>query len=169
MKGLTVFLAFAAMMLGCQSEMSLSKFIALNENKPGFKSFTISSNVLKIRDGETDPDIKQALDNIKSIQLLIYNSEDRTVEEKDSYAAQAIDIVKGERYESMMEIVKDGQAFYISAKKKGDKFQEIVLLGSGEEAFFLGRIIGEIEEEKGIKLMQAIDFSQMAQGISLDF
>ena len=168
MKGLTVFLVFAAMMISCQSEMSLSKFIALNENKPGFKSFTISSNALKIRVGETDPELKEALDNIKTIQLLVYNSEDRTVEEMNGYAKQATDVVKGERYESMMEIVKDGQAFYISARKKGDKFQEIVLLGSGEDAFFLGRIMGEMEVDKGIKLMQAIDFSQMAQGISLD-
>lgn len=165
-----MFLVFAAIVIGCQSDMSLSKFIALNENKPGFKSFTISSNALKLRQGEADENLRETLDKITTIQLLLYNSEDRPDGEFEALSGQAIGIVRGNNYESMMEMVKEGQAFYVSAKKSGDNFQEIVLLGSGEDALFLGRILGDLRTEEGLKLMQAIDFSQLPSGMgSIDF
>jgi hypothetical protein len=170
MKKLLILSAFAATLFGCQSEMSLSKFVALNENQPGFKSFTLSSNALKTREQETDEELKRTLDKITTIQLLLYNSEDRPAGELETLTKQALGILRGNEYESMMEIIKEGQAFHVSAKKSGEKFREIVIFGSEGDAFFLGRILGEIKAEDGVKLMQSIDFSQITMGMgSKDF
>lgn len=161
----TLFTALMAVLFSCQMDKSLSGFIASNENEPGFKSFTVSSNALKLREEETDDEVRKTLSEISSIQLLVYSIEDRPADELSRKTNEVLEILKGKNYESMMEVTNEGQSFRLSARKSGGKFKEIILFGGGVESFFVGRIMGDLDEEKGLKLLQAIDFSQIGQGI----
>jgi hypothetical protein len=133
--------------------------------KEGYTTVSISKELFSMfAEMETDdPDmleVKQMMDELDGIKVLMYEAETATDPELASFKSEVAKIqVQG--YTELMVVKQTGEEVKFLSMKKGDKIGELLLLINGEKEAGFVTITGLIDMKTIGKLSKAMNFEGM--------
>ncbi|WP_124980645.1 DUF4252 domain-containing protein [Nonlabens xiamenensis] len=143
----TIFLALALLgVMSCESDPAptLQSYIVESDEKDGFISTSIPKGILGIDGSEMSSESQAAFESVKKINVLAFplNENNKATYEKES--AELNDILKSERYKTLMTHNRDGVKAKFLYEGDADSIDEIIVFGTSDEmGMGIARIIGD--------------------------
>lgn len=161
---ITVLMILGVQMIFAQNSAALSLYDKYG-GKEGYTTVSISKELFSMfAEMETDdPDmleVKQMMDELDGIKVLMYEAEDASDAELASFKSEVAKIqVQG--YTELMVVKEKGEEVKFLSMKKGDKIGELLLLINGEKEAGFVTITGLIDMKTVGKLSKAMNFEGM--------
>lgn len=138
-------LPLLALMMSCNSEPSLQKYMVKNSESGNFIAIDFGSDILKFSQNELNSDEKEALRAFKKINILTFkkNADNEALYTKEKTEVQ--DILKSStKYEKLLSFGKGSEGVSVYCLGKEDTFDEFVIFGNQKETgFAIVRILGK--------------------------
>jgi hypothetical protein len=133
--------------------------------KEGYTTVSISKELFSMfAEMETDdPDmleVKQMMDELDGIKVLMYEAEDAADAELARFKSE-VEKIQVQGYTELMVVKQTGEEVKFLSMKKGDKIGELLLLINGEKEAGFVTITGLIDMKTIGKLSKAMNFEGM--------
>jgi hypothetical protein len=143
---LALITAFFAVMLltSCNSEPSLQKYFVENSEKKDFLALDISSSILNTDKTKLNAEQKTALQSFDKMNIIAFKVNDKNKNAYDIESAKVSEILKGEKYQELMKVGSGKDAASVSYVGDEDHIGEFVLFAKKKEnGFAVVRILGK--------------------------
>ena len=156
-----VSVAFISLLISCNSEPSLQKYIVDNKENGAFVSVDLPSNILKLKNGEVSEDVEKTLKTIQKVNFLALQLTDSTKELYTLEKEKVKTIVKNPMYKQLVKVHKGKGDLTINYLGDETNIDEVVIFGSeNSKGFAIIRVLGEN--------MNPADIAKMTKDIQLD-
>ncbi|QJP35596.1 DUF4252 domain-containing protein [Nonlabens sp. Ci31] len=152
-------LAATAALTSCDSDPTLQSYIVDSGEKEGFISTSIPKTILGIDDSKLSEDAQKAYNSVSKVNILVYPKTDKNVVTFEKESAQLNNILKGEKYKTLMTHNQDGMKAKFLYQGDKDSIDEIIVFGTSDDmGMGVARILGKDMNLSGMmKMMKELE------------
>ena len=147
----------ALLLVSCNSEPSLQKyFVEKSENKD-FIALDVSSSILNTDKTKLTAEQKTALQSFDKMNVIAFKVNDKNRDSYEAESAKVSQILKGEKYQELMKVGSGKDAASVSFVGDEDHIGEFVLFAKKKEnGFAVVRILGKDMNPNNILTMLSV-------------
>jgi hypothetical protein len=145
------------LLLSCNSEPSLQKYIVDNSQKKSFVVLDVAPSIINVDKAKLTPEQKTALESFDKMNILAFKLDEKNKAEYDAESKKLAQILKGDEYQELMKVGSGKDGASISFIGDEDNIDEFILFGKkSDNGFAVVRIIGDDMNPNNIMNMISI-------------
>ena len=162
-----VTLVFLALIISCNTEPSLQKYIVDNKENPAFISVDLPSSIIKLKNTEVSEDIESTLKTIQKINFLALQLTDSTEAIYTLEKEKVKTLLKNPKYSELFRFHKGKNDVVISYLGNETSVDEVIIFGSeNTKGFVIIRIlVNDMNLVDILKISKDIQLSENSEGI----
>lgn len=131
-------------LISCNNEPSLQRYFVSHADDPNFINVDISPSILNVDQSLLSPEEKKAFKSFEKMNILAFNLNAENASIYESEKTKIEDILKEEKYKSLMKFNSGMQGVSVSYLGTEEKVDEIIFYArSAEAGFAVVRILGD--------------------------